>query len=64
MDRKEFILILSKKYILPIILISILIYFGFLFYNEENKLEVIKGTFIYSGFAFAFFNFWMYQIII
>lgn len=60
MDRKEFILILSKKYILLIILISILI----LFYNEENKLEVIKGTFIYSGFAFAFFNFWMYQIII
>ena len=50
MTRKEFILTLSKRYILPIIFLSIFLYFGYSFYNENNKLEVIQGILKYSGF--------------
>lgn len=54
MTRKEFILTLSKRYILPIIFLSIFLYFGYSFYNENNKLEVIQGTLKFSGFIIAF----------
>ncbi len=54
MTRKEFILTLSKRYILPIIFISIFLYIGYSFYNENNKLEVIQGTLKFSGFIIAF----------
>lgn len=54
MNRKEFILTLSKKYILPILIISILLYFGYSFYNETNKLEVIQETLKFSGFIIIF----------
>lgn len=54
MTRKEFILTLSKRYILPILIISILIYIGYSFYNENNKLEAIQGTLKFSGFIVAF----------
>ncbi len=53
MTRKEFILTLSKRYILPIIFITILLYIGNSFYKETNKLEVIQGTLIFSGFVIA-----------
>lgn len=54
MTRKEFILTLSKRYILPIIFISFFLYIGYSFYNENNKLEVIQGTLKFSGFIIAF----------
>ena len=54
MTRKEFLLTLSKKYILPILIISILLYFAYSFYNETNKLEIIQGTLKFSGFIIAF----------
>ena len=50
MTRKEFILTLSKRYIIPILLITILFYIGKSFYYESNKLEVIQGILKYSGF--------------
>ncbi len=53
MTRKEFIFTLFKKYILPIIFISFVIYFGYVFYNENNKLEVIEGTLKFTLFAFG-----------
>ena len=53
MTRKEFILTLSKRYILPIIFITILLYIGNSFYKETNKLEVIQGTLIFGGFVIA-----------
>jgi hypothetical protein len=51
MTRKEFILTLSKRYILPILIISILLYFGYSFYNLPNKLDTILGTLKFGGFA-------------
>lgn len=53
MTRKEFILTLSKRYILPILIISILLYFGYSFYNLPNKLDTILGTLKFGGFAIA-----------
>ena len=53
MTRKEFILTLSKRYIIPILLITILFYIGKSFYYESNKLEVIQGILKYSGFIIA-----------
>jgi hypothetical protein len=53
MTRKEFILSLSKRYILPILIISILVYFGYSFYKITNKFEVIQGTIKFGGFAIA-----------
>lgn len=53
MTRKEFILTLSKRYILPILIISILLYFGYSFYNLPNKLDTIQGTLKFGGFAIA-----------
>ncbi len=53
MTRKEFILTLSKRYILPILILSILFYIVNSFHNETNKLEVIQGTLILSGFVIA-----------
>ena len=50
MTRKEFILTLSKRYIIPILFFVILFYIGKSFYYERNKLEVIQGILEFSGF--------------
>ena len=50
MTRKEFILTLSKRYIIPILFFLILFKIGKSFYYERNKLEVIQGILEFSGF--------------
>lgn len=50
MTRKEFILTLSKRYIIPILFFVILFKIGKSFYYERNKLEVIQGILEFSGF--------------
>jgi hypothetical protein len=50
MTRKEFILTLSKRYIIPILFFVILFNIGKSFYYERNKLEVIQGILEFSGF--------------
>ncbi len=50
MTRKEFILILSKKFILPILIACIIFYIGYSFYNVDNKLDVIQSLLEFSGF--------------
>lgn len=50
MTRKEFILTLSKRYIIPILFFVILFTIGKSFYYERNKLEVIQGILEFSGF--------------
>lgn len=50
MTRKEFILTLCKKYILPISIALIIFYIGNSFYNESNKLGQIQDLLKFSGF--------------
>jgi hypothetical protein len=50
MTRKEFILTLSKRYIIPILFFVILFKIGKSFYYERNKLEVIQVIIEFSGF--------------